>query len=83
MTIHIAYVKPTLVDASGNVIDKDDPATTIQQVANAAATEMRVVPDPQVPNTLGAPTIQAYLNLEDLAGFSVTNMTNTTITTEN
>lgn len=81
MAIHVAYVKPTLVDIDGNVVDKNNPATTLQQVIDAHATEMRVVPDLDIPNTIDAPTIDDYLALENGAGFTLQSMTNTTIVT--
>lgn len=82
MAVHTVYVKPTLVDINGNIIDKDDPQTTIQQVAEAAATEIRVIPDAAVPNSLNWPTIEQYLQLEDLAGFSPRTVASTLIVTE-
>lgn len=82
MAVHTVYTKPTLIDVNGNVVDKDDPQTTIQQVAEAAETDMRVIPNPTVPSSLNWPTIEQYLALEDLAGFSPKVVANTMIVTE-
>jgi hypothetical protein len=83
MAVHTVYVKPTLIDSNGNVVDKNDPATTIQQVALAAETDMRVIPDPLIPSSVNSPNIEDYLALEDLAGFSPVSVLNTMIVTEN
>jgi len=83
MAVHTVYVKPTLIDSNGNIVDKDGPQTTIQQVAQAMATEIRVIPDSSIPSSLNWPTIEQYLQLEDAAGFSPRTVTATLIVTEN
>lgn len=82
MAAHVAYIKPTLVSESGVVVDKNDTKTTLQQVMTAE-TQMRIVPDPAIPNSVTAPTIEAYIQLESTSGFAVVNLTNTTIVTQN
>jgi len=77
--IHTVYVKPTLV-LDGTVIDKC--TATIEEVMKSD-TEMRVVPDSAVPNTLSSPTISDYVVAEDSDGYKVISITNTTIITEN
>ncbi len=80
--IHTVYVKPQNVDSMGGIVDKNNPSTTIAQVMRSN-TEMRVMPNQSVPNSLSTPTIEDYLSLEDAAGFKVVSMTNTTIVTQN
>lgn len=80
MAIQIVYVKPTLVDSAGSVIDKD--SATYLEVINGQNTEMRIVPDSDYPNTLNSPTIKSYLKLEDTAGRKVAYMSNTLIVTQ-
>lgn len=82
MAIHTVYLKPQNVDSNGNIVDKNDPATTIAQVMRSN-TEMRVIPDPAVANSLGSPTIQQYLELEDTAGYKAVTVNNTMIVTQN
>ena len=81
MAVHTVYVKPQNVDSMGGIVDKNDPATTIAQVMRSN-TEMRIIPNQSIPSSLGSPTIEEYLALEDAAGFSVVAMTNTTIVTQ-
>jgi hypothetical protein len=82
MAVHTVYLKPQNVDSNGNIVDKNDPSTTIAQVMRSN-TEMRVIPDQAVPSSLGSPTIQRYLDLEDAAGFRPVTVNNTMIVTQN
>jgi len=78
MAIHVAYVTPTPV-LNGMPIDKD--TATIKEMLSAD-TEMRVVPDDTIPNSLTKPDIKTYLQNENTAGFKVKSVTNTMIVTE-
>lgn len=80
MAIQVVYVAPTLVDASGQAINKD--TASFNDVIANKATEMRIVPDPDYANTANSPTIKAYLKLEDTAGRKVAFMSNTLIVTQ-
>lgn len=82
MAVHIAYVRPTLIDANGVVVDKNNYSTTIQQVYNNTSSEPRVQPGPNAPNAATYPTIEAYLVAEDLAGYSLQHMDNNMIVTK-
>ena len=82
MAIHTVYVKPTLIDFNGNVVDKDDPQTTIQQVVDAEETQIRVIPDASVPNSMNWPTIKQYLAMENSSGFFPKTVSATVIVTE-
>jgi len=78
MAVHTVYVTPTPT-LSGSPIAKE--SATISQMMNAD-TEMRVVPDIDVPNSAARPTIKAYIEAENGDGFLVKSVTNTTIITE-
>lgn len=82
MPVHTVYLKPQNVDQSGNIVDKNNPATTIAQVM-LSNTEMRVIPTSSVPNSAGSPNIEQYLAAEDADGFKVVSMNNTMIVTQN
>lgn len=82
MAIHIVHVKPQNVNSlTGEIVDKNDPSTTIAQVMRSD-TEFRVVPDANIPNSIGSPTIANYLTLEDAAGFKAVQVSNTMIITQ-
>ena len=67
MTTHFAYIELVKVDTrTGLVIDKNNSTLAGNLHFD---TQHRMVPDPTIPNTAGAPTIQAYLNLEAAANF--------------
>ena len=78
MAIHTVYVTPTPV-VDGVPISKD--TATIDQMM-VADTEMRILPDDDVPNSAGRPTIEEYLVLENTSGFSPKTIANTMIVTE-
>ena len=78
MATHTIYISPTPV-LNNIVIDKN--TATIAEVLQAD-TEMRIVPNSNVPNSMGHPTIEEYVNLESNDGFSVVSLTNTMIITE-
>jgi len=82
MAVHTVYLKPQNVDQSGNIVDKNDPATTIGQVMRSN-TEMRVMSNQDVANSLNNPTIEQYLKAESDIGFKLVQITNTMIVTQN
>jgi len=77
MAVHVVYVRPMQI-VDGQVINKE--SATINQMSNASM-EMRVIADPDVPNSAGHPTIKDYLVAEDGSGFSVSHIDNTMIIT--
>jgi hypothetical protein len=79
MAVHTVYITPTPV-LDGTVINKN--TATIAEVMRAE-TEMRILPDAGVPSSTGSPTIEAYITLENTAGFKVKQLLNTMIVTEN
>lgn len=78
MAVHVAYVTPTPV-VNGTPIDK--LTATIKEMM-VADTEMRMVPDDDIPNTTDKPTVKDYIEAENAAGFSVKSVTNTMVVTE-
>jgi len=81
MAIHVAYIKPVLVDKVGNIIDKNDPETPISAVTSASS-EMRIMPDGDIPSSADYPTIKNYLIAEDAAGLSLKHIDNNLIITQ-
>ena len=62
MAVHLVYTNYVTVDAAGNVLA--GKTGTIDQVISDTTSEHRVIENPNVPNSAGNPTIEAYLNLE-------------------
>ena len=71
--IHVVRVGIFNVDQNGVRIDKNDPATTINQLKSTSQ-EALVIPSASVPNSSGYPTIKAYLELEAAANFKMQYM---------
>jgi len=78
MSVHIAYIAPMTVDAAGNVRIRSD--LTIGE-ALGASQQLRVVEDSQIPNTVGSPTIEDYIRLEDASGYTLLYLSNTMVVT--
>ncbi|MBD3407200.1 MAG: hypothetical protein GF411_13860 [Candidatus Lokiarchaeota archaeon] len=78
MAVHVAYVTPTPV-INGVPIDKS--TATIKEMM-VADTEMRMVPDDDIPNTASKPTVKDYIEAENGDGYSVKSLTNTMVITE-
>jgi len=78
MAVHIAYIAPMTVDAAGNVRIRSD--LTIGE-ALGASQQLRVVEDSQIPNTIGSPTIEDYIRLEDASGYTLLYLSNTMVVT--
>ena len=76
MTIHVATL--SLVKMSGNTLVTG--TDTIKKHLNTTL-ENRVTPDAAIPNTASRPTVEAYLALEDAAGFSLAHFDQTYIIT--
>lgn len=80
MAIHIVNIRLMPVDKQGNPILKE--SATIEQIKNQGAHEMRVIPNDNVPNSAGYPTIEDYLILEDSGGLTLRHMDQYTIITQ-
>lgn len=79
MAVHVATIRLVNVDATGQVIEKS--RSTIQQVIASSSQEHRIIPDTDIPSTAGWPTIKAYLELEDVAGFTLRHLDQTYVVT--
>ena len=78
--LHIARVGIFNVDQTGSRIDKNDPNTTIQQLA-ATRQEALAIADSNLPNTTGYPTIKDYIQAESNDGFELQYMDSSFIIT--
>lgn len=78
-TVHVAYVKPTPVNAVGNVVNKS--TASIGAVANASLVPI-VQAGANAPNATGAQSIEDYLVAEYAAGFAIKFMDQTMIVTD-
>jgi hypothetical protein len=65
---HVVYTNFLPVNRAGQVVDKNDPATTIKDTMETEHQHV-VLPDALVPNSVGYPTIKRYLELEAAAGY--------------
>lgn len=76
--IHVVTIAVQNVDATGTRIDKNN--STIKDMLN---TELRhlVVPDTNIPNSAGWPTVKRYLELEAAQDYILGDMTQTMIVT--
>lgn len=77
--VHVVYVSPTSA-VDDTPINKNN--VSINEMLTAD-TEMRIVPNDNVPNSADSPTIESYMTLENADGFALKSMTNTMIITEN
>ena len=64
---------------NGVPLDKDD--ATVSQMLKSD-TQMRIIENALVPNTLGSPSIEDYIALEEDDGYGVTILNNTMIVTK-
>lgn len=77
--VHIVNTGLFKVDATGNVVLKDDSATLRQHLSTGM--EHRVIPSADVPTSVGYPTVKEFLVLEAAAGYVLNHMDQTTIVT--
>lgn len=78
MAIHVATIGMVQVDASGNILTG---TYTIKQRITAN-TEMRVLPNTNIPNSAAYPTIENYLIAEQAGGFKFKHIDQNIIITE-
>lgn len=60
---HVATIKLVWVNKVGTVVDKSAASTKLQDVLDCA-TELRIVPDPNIATTSGWPRVSDYIKLE-------------------
>jgi hypothetical protein len=78
MAVHVARIGMVHVTPTGAV--KTHANMTIGEAARSSS-EIRVLPNPSIPNSVGYPTIEDYLTAEDTAGFSLRHLDQTFIIT--
>ena len=61
--IHVARVAFVKVDGTGNVLSKEDPSVTLKQQMTGSH-DHRIIVDSAIPNSVGNPTMKAYLEAE-------------------
>lgn len=81
MAIRVARVGLFTTDLSGNRIDKCCNSVSINELKHTSQ-EFLVLPDPSLPNTIGYPTIAAYLQLEANSGFSLQHIDQSFVITQ-
>jgi len=78
--VHVARVGLFNVDATGNIMRKNDPDISIKQQLTSSL-EHLVIEDASVPNSVGNPTVTEYIKLEATDNFVVHHMDQTMILT--
>ena len=68
LNVHVATIGFVKVDVNGNAINMN--TATIAAVASGSS-DNRVIPDPNIPNSAGYPTISTYLNAEYASGYKL------------
>lgn len=81
MTIRVARVGLFTTDLSGNRIDKCCNSVSINELRHTSQ-EFLVLPDQSLPNTIGYPTITAYLQLEANNGLSLQHLDQSFVITQ-
>tara|TARA_R100001244_G_scaffold25113_2_gene25406 strand:- start:68875 stop:69150 length:276 start_codon:yes stop_codon:yes gene_type:complete len=83
---HVAVLKLVNINGIGAVVDKSDPATTLQDIVKAPGTEFRVVENgtgaAESLNAVGFKTVAAYLEAEASSGYALAHMDQTWIITQ-
>lgn len=77
---HVVYLTPMPVNSAGQVVDKNDPSTTLGDM-KSTSTEVRVVARANVPSSANNPSIEAYLQLEAAGGYTLGHLSQTMIVT--
>lgn len=80
MSIHVVNVGVFPVDATGHVIDKRSKNTTIGTMSSTSS-EHRIIPDIAISTSANYPTIKAYLEAEESAGYLLQHMDQSFIVT--
>ena len=78
--IHIARVGVFNVDATGNILKKDDSNLAIGQQLTTSIQHLVII-DSSIPNSAGNPTVKTYLALESANDFMIREINQTTIIT--
>lgn len=78
---HIVYLKLADVTPGGTVVSKDDKTTTLNQIKTSTK-QFRVIPDPDVPNSVNSPSIKDYIEAEAANDFQLMHLDQTFIITQ-
>lgn len=78
--MHVARVGVFSVDATGNILRKDDADVTIKQQLSSSL-EHLVIEDAEVPNSSGYPTVAEYIKLEAADNYVISHIDQTMILT--
>lgn len=78
--VHVARVGIFSVDATGNILRKDDADVTIKQQLSSSM-EHLVIEDAAIPNSTGNPTVAEYIKLEAADDYVLTHIDQTMILT--
>lgn len=81
MAIHVARLGLFTTDSSGNRIDKCCNSVSINELKQTSQ-DFLVLPDSNLPNTSGYPTIKAYLEAEAVDGYVVKHLDQSIVITE-
>ncbi len=80
-TTHFVNTRLIDVDVNGTVIDQNNPATQIHDIL-VTEQQHRVIPDPDVPNSTGWPTVPDYIAAEGDSDFELKHLDQFTIVTQ-
>lgn len=70
MAVHVAKIQLVNVTPLG-VVKPTREGMSIADVCNNLKMDHRIMPDTDYPNTVGYPTLKAYLTLEEASGFKL------------
>ena len=78
--VHTVNVAIRKVTPTGKVLIKDDVTETLKEHINFSQ-QYRIIEDPNIPNSMGSPTVPAYLTAEAVDNYVVKYMDHYTIIT--
>jgi len=77
---HTARIAVFNVDPVGNIVKKDDPNVSIKQQMQTQMSHL-IIEDSAIPNSIGNPTVKAYIEAEAASDYVIHRMGQTEITT--
>ena len=80
--VNVAYLQLSNVDPLGRVVNKNDPRTTIADMLHTQLA-YRIIPNSNIPNSVGGPSLDQYLAAEFANGFTVSHIDQSMIITSN
>ena len=79
LQVHVVYTNIGSFDKSGNLVNKQDPNTSVINTIGFLETKHYVIKDNNVPNSINNPDIKTYIELEAAEDFEVKILTQTMI----